>query len=115
MIRSWLVPHTDSRHLWPPRAPPSAEYDSNSGLCGLELPIGLDGINLGRTLQGGLPYQPWLATFNRQVGGRTLVVDSIGFRDGLWIDWNGSEIGEAAKNEIASGSYFFSGINVTRT
>ena len=24
-----------------------------SGLCGLELPMGLDGINLGRTLRGG--------------------------------------------------------------
>jgi hypothetical protein len=140
-----------------------------SGLCGLELPMGLDGINLGRTLRGGLPYQPWLAklvkertannakddphvrcmpdTFIRTYSlphllkmvqtpgllimmsevnasyrqvftdgrplpqdptpswqgystakwdGDTLVSNSIGFRDGLWIDWNGSEIGEAA-------------------
>ena len=145
-------------------------YDANSGLCGLELPMGLDGINLGRTLQGGLPYQPWLAklvkertandskddphvrclpdTFLRAYSlphilkivqtpgllimlsevnasyrqiftdgrplpvdptpswqgystakweGDSLVIDSIGFRDGLWIDWNGSEIGESAK------------------
>jgi hypothetical protein len=145
-------------------------YDANSGLCELELPMGLDGINVGRTLQGGLPYQPWLAklvkertasdskddphvrcmpdTFIRAYSlphllkivqtpglllmlsevnasyrqvftdsrplpedpspswqgystakweGDTLVVDSIGFRDGLWIDWQGSEIGESAK------------------
>ena len=145
-------------------------YDANSGLCGLELPMGLDGINVGRTLQGGLPYQPWLAklvkertandskddphvrclpdTFLRAYSlphilkivqtpgllimlsevnasyrqvftdgrplpqdptpswqgyssakwdGDALVIDSIGFRDGLWIDWNGSEIGESAK------------------
>ena len=141
-----------------------------AGLCGLELPMGLDGINIGRTLQGGLPYQPWLAklvkertandakddphvrclpdTFLRAYSlphllkiiqtpgllimlsevnasyrqvftdgrplpmdptpswqgystakwdGDALVIDSIGFRDGLWIDWNGSEIGGAAK------------------
>jgi len=145
-------------------------YDANSGLCGLELPMGLDGINLGRTLTGGLPYQPWLAklvkertasdskddphvrclpdTFLRAYSlphilkivqtpgllimlsevnasyrqvftdgrplpidptpswqgystakwdGDALVIDSAGFRDGLWIDWNGSEIGESAK------------------
>ena len=142
----------------------------DSYLCGLELPIGLDGINIGASLKGGLPYQPWLAklvkertandakddphvrclpdTFLRAYSlphllkvvqtpgllimlsevnasyrqvftdgralphdptpswqgyssatweGDTLVVDSVGFRDGLWIDWNGSEIGERAK------------------
>jgi hypothetical protein len=147
-----------------------AGYDASTGLCGLELPMGLDGINLGRSLQGGLPYQPWLAklvkertasdskddphvrclpdTFLRAYSlphilkfvqtpgllmmlsevnasyrqvftdgrplpvdptpswqgystarwdGDTLVIDSAGFRDGLWIDWNGSEIGESAK------------------
>ena len=144
--------------------------DPDSDLCGLELPMGLDGINIGASVKGGLPYQPWLATLvkertateakddphvrcmpdtflrayslphllkivqtpgllimlsevnasYRQVftdgrplpqdptpswqgyssakwDGDTLVIDSIGFRDGLWIDWNGSEIGEAAK------------------
>jgi hypothetical protein len=141
----------------------------DSYLCGLELPIGLDGINIGASLKGGLPYQPWLArlvkertandakddphvrclpdTFLRAYSlphllkivqtpalllmlsevnasyrqiftdgralphdptpswqgyssatweGDTLLVHSIGFRDGLWIDWNGSEIGESA-------------------
>ncbi len=144
--------------------------DPDSDLCGLELPMGLDGINIGASVKGGLPYQPWLATLvkertateakddphvrcmpdtflrayslphllkivqtpgllimlsevnasYRQVftdgrplpqdptpswqgyssakwDGDTLVIDSIGFRDGLWIDWNGSEIGESAK------------------
>jgi hypothetical protein len=35
--------------------------DPDSVLCGLELPIGLDGVNIGASLKGGLPYQPWLA------------------------------------------------------
>ena len=30
-------------------------------LCGPELPMGREGINMGASLQGGLPYQPWLA------------------------------------------------------
>ncbi len=134
--------------------------------CGPELPMGAQGINMGFGLQGGLPYQPWLAalvkkrtaeqaktdphvaclpdTFVRAYSlphlfkfvqtpgllvmlnemnagyrqvfldgrplpvdptpswqgyssakweGDTLVVNSIGFRDDLWIDWNGSVIG----------------------
>ncbi len=144
--------------------------DPDSVLCGLELPIGVDGFDLGASLKGGLPYQPWLATLvkeriandhkddphvrcmpdtflrayslphflkfaqtpgllimlsevnasYRQVfldgrplpedptpswqgyssatwEGDTLVIDSNGFRNGLWIDWNGSELTEAAK------------------
>lgn len=139
-------------------------------VCGLELPMGRDGINIGASLRGGLPYQPWLAalvkertannakddphvrclpdTFLRAYSlphllkfvhtpgllvmlnemnasyrqvfldgrpfpedpapswqgyssatwdGDTLVVNSIGFRDDLWIDWNGSMITEAAR------------------
>jgi hypothetical protein len=138
--------------------------------CGVELPMGKEGINMGVSLPGGLPYQPWLAalvkkrtaehakddphvrclpdTFVRAYSlphlvkfvqtpgllvmliemnanyrqvfldgrplpedpvpswqgyssakweGDTLVVDSIGFRDDLWIDWNGSVITSAAK------------------
>ena len=138
--------------------------------CGSELPMGKEGINMGASLPGGLPYQPWLAalvkkrtaeeakddphvrclpdTFLRAYSlphllkfvqtpgllvmldelnagyrqvfidgrplpidpvpswqgyssakwqGDTLVVDSIGFRDDLWIDWNGSVITPAAK------------------
>src|SRR5712671_3723363 len=138
--------------------------------CGLELPMGTRGINMGFGLQGGLPYQPWLAalvkertanqakddphvkcmpdTFVRAYSlphllkfvqtpgllimlnemnagyrqvftdgrplpedptpswqgyssakweGDTLVVNSAGFRDDIWIDWNGSVITSVAK------------------
>jgi len=151
-----------------PACPPSTDPDSI--LCGSELPMGRDGINMGASLPGGLPYQPWLAalvkkrtaedakddphvrclpdTFLRAYSvphllkivqtpglvvmlnelnagyrqvfadnrpfpddptpswqgyssarweGDTLVVSSIGFRDDLWIDWNGSVITSAAK------------------
>jgi hypothetical protein len=138
--------------------------------CGSELPMGREGINFGVSLQGGLPYQPWLAalvkkrtaenakedphvaclpdTFLRAYSlphllkfvqtpgllvmlnemnagyrqvftdgrplpedptpswqgystgkwqGDTLVIDSAGFRDDIWIDWNGSVITSVAK------------------
>ena len=144
--------------------------DPDSVLCGLELPIGLDGVNIGASLKGGLPYQPWLAklvkerssnnakddphvrclpdTFLRAYSlphllkivqtpgllmmlsevnasyrqvftdgrplpedptpswqgyssakwdGDALVIDSIGFRDGLWLDILGSPMTDAAK------------------
>jgi hypothetical protein len=131
--------------------------------------MGRDGINMGATLKGGLPYQPWLAalvkertandakddphvrclpdTFLRAYSlphlmkfvqtkdlllmliemnanyrqvfldnrplpkepvpswqgyssakweGDTLVITSNGFRDDIWIDWNGSVVTEAA-------------------
>jgi hypothetical protein len=138
--------------------------------CGAELPMGKDGVDIGVSLPGGLPYQPWLAALvkkrtaehskddphvrcfpdiflrayshphllkfvqtpgllvmldemnagYRQVftdgrplpedpvpswqgyssakwEGDRLVVNSIGFRDDLWIDWNGSVVTSAAK------------------
>jgi len=138
--------------------------------CGIELPISIEGINMGASLPGGLPYQPWAAelvkkrtadqakddpharclpdTFLRSYGlphiqkfvqvpgllvmldemnasyrqvftdgrplpsdpvpawngyssgkwdGDTLVIDSIGFRDDLWLDLSGSFLTEAAK------------------
>jgi hypothetical protein len=144
--------------------------DSEILVCGSELPMGREGINMGASLPGGLPYQPWLAelvkkrtaenskddphvrcfpdpfmraysmphlvklvqtpdlvvmliemnanyrqvfTDNRPLPadpvpswqgyssgkweGDTLVVNSNGFRDDLWIDWNGSVITSAAK------------------
>jgi hypothetical protein len=144
--------------------------DSESLVCGVELPMSPQGINMGIGIPGGLPYQPWLAalvkertannakddphvrclpdTFVRAYGlphllkfvqtpsllvmlnemnagyrqvfldgrplptdpvpnwqgyssatwsGDTLVVNSNGFRDDIWIDWNGSMITEAAK------------------
>jgi hypothetical protein len=146
------------------------KFNPRTYTCGVELPMGRDGINMGATLQGGLPYQPWLAalvkertanhakddphvrclpdTFLRAyslphfvrfvqtpgllVGliemnanyrmvfldgrplpddpvpswqgyssakweGDTLVIDSSGFRDDIWIDWNGSVITSVAK------------------
>jgi len=144
--------------------------DPDALTCGPELPMGKEGINMGVSLPGGLPYQPWLAalvmkrtadnakddphviclpdTFLRAYSlphlvkfvqtpgllvtldemnanyrqvftdgrplpvdavpswqgyssgkweGDTLVVNSTGFRDDLWIDWNGSVITSAAK------------------
>jgi hypothetical protein len=144
--------------------------DPESLTCGPELPMGKEGINMGVSLPGGLPYQPWLAalvkkrtaenakddphvfclpdTFVRAYSlphllkfmqtpgllvmlnemnagyrqvftdgrplpedptpswqgyssakweGNTLVVNSAGFRDDLWIDWNGSVITSVAK------------------
>ena len=138
--------------------------------CGIELPISREGINMGWSMPGGLPYQPWAAelvkkrtdeqakddpharclpdTFLRSYGlphiqkfiqtagllvmldemnasyrqvftdarplpddpvpawngyssgrweGDTLVVDSIGFRDDLWLDLSGSFLTDAAK------------------
>jgi hypothetical protein len=156
----WLTDNTN--------CPPS--QDPERLTCGPELPMGKEGINMGASLPGGLPYQPWLAELvkkrtaedakddphvrclpdqflrayslphmlkfvqtssllvmlnemnagYRQVfidarpfpddpvpswqgyssakwEGDTLVVNSIGFRDDLWIDWNGSVITSAAK------------------
>jgi hypothetical protein len=157
----WLTADTNCR-------PPAGDPDSL--VCGFELPMGRAGVNMGVSLPGGLPYQPWLAALVKQrtaddskddphvrclpdtfvrayslphllkfvhspgllvmlsevnagyrqvfTDGRplpedptpswqgyssatweddTLVVNSIGFRDDLWIDWNGSVITSAAR------------------
>jgi len=138
--------------------------------CGIELPMSREGGNMGASIQGGLPYQPWAAeavkrnmgsssrddphaqclpdTFLRAYGlphvvkfvqtprllialeeyntdyrqvfldgralpadpnpawngysvgrweGDALVVDSVGFRDDLWLDVRGSPLTSAAK------------------
>jgi hypothetical protein len=156
----WLTASTNCYH----------PDDPEALTCGSELPMGREGINMGASLSGGLPYQPWLAdlvkkrtaenakddphvyclpdTFLRAYSlphllkfvqtpgllvvldemnanyrqvftddrpfpdnpvpswqgyssakwdGDTLVVNSIGFRDDLWIDWNGSVISSVAK------------------
>jgi hypothetical protein len=47
-----------------------------------------------------LPVDPtpsWQGYSSAKWDGDTLVVDTIGFRDDLWIDWNGSVITEKAK------------------
>jgi hypothetical protein len=160
----------DLSGLWLTDAPCRSKDPEAPLTCGPELPMGAQGINMGFGLQGGLPYQPWLAalvkkrtaeqaktdphvaclpdTFVRAYSlphllkfvqtpellvmlnemnagyrqvfldgrplpvdptpswqgyssakweGDTLVVNSIGFRDDLWIDWNGSVIGTTAK------------------
>ena len=161
----------DFSGLWLTDAPCNRSKDAEAPLvCGPELPMGAQGINMGMGLGGGLPYQPWLAalvkknasnnakddphvaclpdTFLRAYSlphllkfvqtpdllvmlnemnagyrqvfldsrplpndptpswqgystakweGDTLVVTSAGFRDELWIDWNGSQITSAAK------------------
>ena len=138
--------------------------------CGSELPLAREGLNIGASLPGGLPFQPWAAdlvkrrvlrqaqddpharclpdTFLRAYGlphmmkfvqvpgllvvldemnasyrqvftdgralpvdptpawngyssgkwtGDTLVVQTAGFRDDLWLDINGSPLTDAAK------------------
>ncbi len=48
----------------------------------------------------GLPEDPvpgWQGYSVAKWDGDALVVDTIGIRDGSWIDWNGSEVGEQAK------------------
>ncbi|HVY66767.1 MAG TPA: hypothetical protein VHH11_18245 [Gammaproteobacteria bacterium] len=47
-----------------------------------------------------LPDQPtpaWQGYSSGKWSGDTLVIDSIGFRDDTWIDWNGSVVTEAAR------------------
>jgi hypothetical protein len=39
----------------------SGSGDPDSFVCGVELPMSREGINMGVSLPGGLPYQPWLA------------------------------------------------------
>src|SRR5260370_14862614 len=36
-------------------------FNPRTNTCGVELPMGREGVNMGTTLPGGLPYQPWLA------------------------------------------------------
>jgi hypothetical protein len=47
-----------------------------------------------------LPQDPnptWEGYSSAKWSGNVLVVDTIGFRDDMWIDWNGSVLTEAAK------------------
>jgi hypothetical protein len=40
--------------------------DPEKLVCGSELPFGREGMNMGVSLQGGLPYQPWLAALVKE-------------------------------------------------
>ncbi len=43
------------------------------------------------------PQPTWQGYSSAKWSGDTLVIDSIGFRDDTWIDWNGSVLTESAK------------------
>jgi len=50
----------------------------------------------GRALPDA-PNPAWQGYSSATWAGDTLVIDTVGFRDDLWIDWDGSVITEAAK------------------
>ena len=160
----------DLSGLWITAASNSLPCGQGLVPCGIELPMSREGGNMGASLPGGLPYQPWAAeavkrnmatsskddphglclpdTFLRAYGlphivkfvqtprllialeeynadyrqifldgralpgdlnpawngysvgrweGDTLVVDSAGFRDDLWLDFRGSPLTSAGK------------------
>ena len=162
----------DFSGIWLTNSSFCRNQDPEKLTCGPELPMGREGFNMGVSLKGGLPYQPWLAalvkerTANQAVDdphirclpdtflrayslphllklvqtpglllmldelnagyrqiftdgrplpedpnpswqgyssakwdGDTLIVNSIGFRDDLWIDSQGSMIMSDAKVE----------------
>jgi hypothetical protein len=179
----------DFSGIWLTGSPLCPEgINPNTLTCGSELPMGREGINFGASLQGGLPYQPWLAalvkkrtadnakddphvvclpdTFLRAYSlphllkfvqtpgllvmlnemnagyrqvfldgrplptdpvpswqgystarwdGESLVITSKGFRDDIWIDWNGSVITESAsvQEKIRRPDYGHLAIEVT--
>lgn len=61
------------------------------------------------------PTPSWQGYSSASWSGDTLVVESIGFRDDTWIDWNGSVITEAAKvrEEISRPDYGHLKVRVT--
>ena len=65
-----------------------------------------------------LPQDPnpaWQGYSSAQWSGDTLVIDTIGVRNSTWIDWNGSELTEAAKvrEEMQRPDYGHLAIRVT--
>jgi len=69
-----------------------------------DLLVVLDEMNAGYrqvfTDARPLPEDPspsWQGYSSAKWSGDTLVIDTIGVRDGTWIDWNGSVLTEAAK------------------
>jgi len=47
-------------------APRTPEGKPESLVCGVELPMSPQGINIGIGMPGGLPYQPWLAALVKE-------------------------------------------------
>jgi hypothetical protein len=61
------------------------------------------------------PSPSWQGYSSAAWEGDTLVIETIGVRDGTWIDWNGSQIGEKARirEEITRPDYGHLDIRVT--
>ncbi len=61
------------------------------------------------------PSPSWQGYSSAQWVGDTLVIDTIGVRNGTWIDWNGSELTETAKvrEEISRPDFGHLDITVT--
>ena len=87
-----------------------------------ELMIVLNEMNVGYRqvfIDGrDLPEDPspsWQGYSSARWKGDTLVIETIGVRDGTWIDWNGSQIGEQARivEEITRPDYGHLDIEVT--
>src|SRR2546425_581771 len=51
----------DFSGIWLTGSPLCAQPDPVTYTCGSELPMAREGVNMGVSLPGGLPYQPWLA------------------------------------------------------
>ena len=61
------------------------------------------------------PSPSWQGYSSARWEGDTLMIETIGVRDGTWIDWNGSQIGEQARiiEEITRPDYGHLDIKVT--
>lgn len=61
------------------------------------------------------PSPSWQGYSSAQWSGDTLVIDTIGIRNGTWIDWHGSELTESAKvrEEISRPDFGHLDIKVT--
>src|SRR5262245_55885253 len=51
----------DFSGIWITGNPLCATSTEETLVCGVELPMSKEGINMGVGMPGGLPYQPWLA------------------------------------------------------
>ena len=81
--------------------PVSAEDDSAAGSSGADERERSDStVRFSLSIDRPLPDDPWPYWFGYSSGkweGDTLVVRTIGFRDGLWLDRNGTPLTDAAK------------------
>ena len=61
------------------------------------------------------PSPAWQGYSSAQWDGDTLIIDTIGVRDGTWIDWNGSVLTETAKVREAIRRADFGHLEITVT